>query len=154
MRIGYLMNTYPVTSATFIRREIAALEALGVDVSRFAIRPWDEALGRGRRPAEAARTHYLLAAGAVRLLGWRWQSVAQPARRVAGCGGPCGHGARGGAGALVRHVAYLLEAVHLKRASQGLRPYPRAFHHQHRRRGAAVSSHGRAGVFLYRAWAG
>ena len=29
MRIGYLMNTYPVTSATFIRREIGALEGVG-----------------------------------------------------------------------------------------------------------------------------
>jgi len=64
MRIGYLMNTYPVTSATFIRREIGALEAQGVNIARYAIRPWGEALVEAADKAEAARTHYLLAPGA------------------------------------------------------------------------------------------
>jgi colanic acid/amylovoran biosynthesis glycosyltransferase len=39
MKIAYLINQYPSVSHSFIRREILALEALGVEVVRFAIRP-------------------------------------------------------------------------------------------------------------------
>ena len=44
MKIGYLMNTYPLTSTTFIRREIESLEALGKEVKRYAVRHWSEKL--------------------------------------------------------------------------------------------------------------
>ena len=37
--IGYFINQYPAVSHSFIRREIHALESLGWQVSRFAIRP-------------------------------------------------------------------------------------------------------------------
>ena len=120
MRIGYLMNTYPVTSATFIRREIAALEALGVDVSRFAIRPWAEALVEGADRAEAKRTHYLLAPGAARLFGMALaEGVGNPRRFVRAVRGARAMARAAGPGALLRHFAYLLEAVHLKRAAKG-----------------------------------
>ena len=38
MNIAYLMPTYPMPSQTFIRREVAALEASGITVHRFAAR--------------------------------------------------------------------------------------------------------------------
>jgi len=38
-KIGYFINQYPAVSHSFIRREILALESLGWQVSRFAIRP-------------------------------------------------------------------------------------------------------------------
>jgi len=38
-QIGYFINQYPAVSHSFIRREILALESLGWQVSRFAIRP-------------------------------------------------------------------------------------------------------------------
>ena len=42
MRIGYLMNMYPVISGTFIRREIHAIEAEGVEVMRYALpKTWE-----------------------------------------------------------------------------------------------------------------
>ena len=41
MKVAYLMNTYPLVSTTFIRREIHALEELGVQVERFAVRTWE-----------------------------------------------------------------------------------------------------------------
>ena len=41
MKIAYLINRYPSISHTFIRREILALERLGYDIARFAIRPVD-----------------------------------------------------------------------------------------------------------------
>jgi hypothetical protein len=39
--IAYLVNQYPKVSHTFIRREIRALEQLGMLVTRFALRGWD-----------------------------------------------------------------------------------------------------------------
>jgi hypothetical protein len=38
MRIAYFINQYPKVSHTFIRREIQALEAMGLRVERFALR--------------------------------------------------------------------------------------------------------------------
>lgn len=120
MRIGYLMNTYPVTSATFIRREIAALEALGMDVSRFAIRPWDQALVEPADHAEAARTHYLLAPGALRLVGSMLaETLTNPQAVLSALGSMWTMARAAGQGAVIRHVAYLLEAVHLKRVAAG-----------------------------------
>lgn len=60
MKIAYLLNTYPVTSGTFIRREIAALEALGVPIARYAVRRWADKLVEPRDIAEQQRTHYIL----------------------------------------------------------------------------------------------
>ena len=39
MKVAYVVNQYPHVSHAFIRREIAALEALGVEVTRFSVRP-------------------------------------------------------------------------------------------------------------------
>ena len=69
MRIGYLMNIYPVTSATFIRREIAAIERQGTSVARYAIRRWDEALVDAADREEQERTHYLLSGRLPALVG-------------------------------------------------------------------------------------
>ncbi len=60
MTIGYLMNTYPLVSTTFIGREIQALEGLGIAVKRYAIRPWTEQLVDAGDRAEQAKTEYLL----------------------------------------------------------------------------------------------
>src|SRR5687768_2551460 len=38
-RIGYLVSQYPATSHTFIRREIAALREMGIEVDTFSVRP-------------------------------------------------------------------------------------------------------------------
>lgn len=38
-RIAYLTSQYPATSHTFIRREIAAVRALGLSVETFSVRP-------------------------------------------------------------------------------------------------------------------
>ena len=43
-RVAYLVNHYPAVSHSFIRREILALERLGVEVMRIALRGWDGAL--------------------------------------------------------------------------------------------------------------
>ena len=121
MRIGYLMNTYPVTSATFIRREIAALEAEDMSVMRFAVRRWSEPLVDAADQAEAARVTYLLDPGGLRLaIGALREAIVNPRGMLRAIGGAWRLWRNAGRGALVRHVAYLLEAVELKARSAGL----------------------------------
>lgn len=115
------MNTYPVTSATFIRREIAALEAQGVEITRFAVRAWDQALVDPEDQREAGRVRYLLAAGGLRLgLGALREAALNPRGMLRAMGGAWQLWRNAGRGAFVRHVAYLLEAVALKGQSAGL----------------------------------
>ena len=63
MKIAYLMPTYPMPSQTFIRREIAALEARGMTVHRFAARRFAGELTDAADRAEQEQTCYLLDAG-------------------------------------------------------------------------------------------
>src|SRR4051812_16850549 len=63
MRIAYLVNQYPTVSHSFIRREILALERLGFEVSRFAIRGWDVDLADPQDRGERERTRFVLRSG-------------------------------------------------------------------------------------------
>ncbi|MDB4983504.1 MAG: colanic acid biosynthesis glycosyltransferase WcaL [Myxococcales bacterium] len=63
MRVAYLVNQYPAVSHSFIRREIAALEAQGIHVERFSIRPPPAKLVDPDDQTEQARTHVLLGRG-------------------------------------------------------------------------------------------
>src|ERR1700712_3072992 len=69
MRVAYLVNQYPSISHTFVRREIEALERLGVQVSRYSIRPMNEkALPDPADQRELGITHALLGRGGRALL--------------------------------------------------------------------------------------
>ena len=115
IRIGYLMNTYPVTSGTFIRREIEALEALGVTVRRYAIRRWSEELVDEGDEAEQARTSYLLSGRPLALVAaFLAELAANPAGIARALGAWVGL-VRNAGGGLIRHAAYLLEAASLRR---------------------------------------
>jgi len=61
--IGYLINQYPMASLTFIRREIAAAEAGGATVHRYAVRAWDGPLVDPEDLADVARTRRILEVG-------------------------------------------------------------------------------------------
>ena len=67
-RIGYLINQYPMASQTFIRREIAAIEAMGTPIKRYAVRGWDTPLVDSDDQNEAAKTRRILDVGIPRLL--------------------------------------------------------------------------------------
>lgn len=67
-RVAYLVNHYPKVSHSFIRREIRALEAQGVEVHRVAIRGHGESLVDPEDREEQQRTHYVLAGGFSRLV--------------------------------------------------------------------------------------
>jgi colanic acid/amylovoran biosynthesis glycosyltransferase len=68
MRIAYLINQYPMVSHSFIRREILALERLGFDVVRIALRGWNSEIVDPDDETERARTRYVIRAGASGLL--------------------------------------------------------------------------------------
>lgn len=68
MHVAYLINQYPKVSHSFIRREILALEAQGVRVSRYAVRGWADAVVDPADQAEQTQTRYLLQHGLPGLL--------------------------------------------------------------------------------------
>ncbi|MFD0858028.1 glycosyltransferase family 4 protein [Roseovarius aquimarinus] len=115
MKIAYILNTYPQPSHSFIRREIRALERQGFEIDRIAMRAADVPLIDAGDREEAARTHYVLRAGALRLLrdlaymAWR-----APRRMGAACALARRCGARSEVGRL-RHMIYLAEAAHVAR---------------------------------------
>jgi glycosyltransferase involved in cell wall biosynthesis len=116
MRIGYLMNIYPVTSATFIRREIAAIERQGTPVTRYAIRRWDEALVDPADRAEQERTHYLLSGRVPALVGSFFPELIQNPKGMWRAIRAWAHLLNNARDGFARHCAYLLEAISLKRA--------------------------------------
>jgi glycosyltransferase involved in cell wall biosynthesis len=120
VKIAYLLNTYPVPSTTFVRREIEALEALGVDVERHAVRRWRERLVEPRDVAEQARVYYLLSGKACRLMGALATELMRNPRGLARCLRPWAKLVRNANGGLVRHVAYLLEACHFRQHAASL----------------------------------
>ena len=110
MRIGYLVNQYPRTSHSFIRREIQALEALGDEVLRFSIRPVEEALVSEADRREESRTRVILQRG---ILGLAVAAVARALRRPAAFARALALAVRVGwrsERGLLRHLAYLAEA--------------------------------------------
>ena len=68
MKISYFINQYPKVSHTFIRREILALEGLGFEVQRIALRGWDEVLPDPVDQSEKLKTRYVLESGALSLV--------------------------------------------------------------------------------------
>jgi glycosyltransferase involved in cell wall biosynthesis len=113
--VAYLVNRYPKISHSFIRREIAGVEASGVEVIRVSIRGVDEDLPTEADRQEQARTRVLLERAAVRL-PWnlcvlafsrprRWARALTTALRLA----------RRSERGWLRHLAYFAEACVLCR---------------------------------------
>ncbi|MEA5447854.1 glycosyltransferase [Leptolyngbya sp. CCNP1308] len=72
--IAYLVNQYPKVSHSFIRREIAALEAHGITVARFSIRSCADELVDADDIEELAKTQVVL--------DQRWPSLLAGVGRV------------------------------------------------------------------------
>ncbi|ACK67529.1 glycosyl transferase group 1 [Rippkaea orientalis PCC 8801] len=68
MKVAYLINQYPKISHSFIRREILALEELGLPITRFSIRSCAEPLIDEADQQELAKTNIILDAGILGLL--------------------------------------------------------------------------------------
>ena len=114
MKVAYLVNQYPKVSHTFIRREIAALEAAGIEVHRYSIRPCPDQLVDEADKAEEARTRVILRAGPLRLLGGLVKSgVTHPLKTLQAGKLALDVGWRSDRGPLL-HLAYLVEACTLR----------------------------------------
>lgn len=116
VRVAYLVSRYPAVSHSFIRREIAAVEAEGISVSRFSIRSADRSqLPERRDQEEFEKTIFLLRDNRAALIVSAFLVVAsQPMRALqalriafANCEWrPID---------LVRRIAYFVEAAFLAR---------------------------------------
>jgi colanic acid/amylovoran biosynthesis glycosyltransferase len=111
MKVAYLVNRYPSNSHTFIRREIQALEALGIPVERFSLRPVSKGeLADADDHAELERTRAVLAVGKLGLFAGLARTIlTRPARFVAALRLAIRVAHRSDRG-LFNHLAYLIEA--------------------------------------------
>lgn len=115
LTVAYLVNQYPQPSHTFIRREIAALESLGVHVQRFTVRQWDQTLVDPRDLEELRRTRVVLHEGAIGLLAAALHTLfTRPIALLRTLALACRVGWRSHAG-LAKHLIYVIEACILRR---------------------------------------
>jgi glycosyltransferase involved in cell wall biosynthesis len=84
MRVAYLTSLYPAPSHTFIRREVTALRARGVDVQTFSVRGADKSGSIDQRDREEAeRTYALLKQGLLTYLRAHVKEAIRQPRRYA-----------------------------------------------------------------------
>lgn len=115
LKIAYLVNRYPAPSHSFVRREIAGVEAAGLDVRRYSIRPAPDDLPDPHDAAERARTTNVLGAGMVVLLASLVrEAIAHPSGFLRALGRASSM-ARASGGSGWRQLAYLAEAAWLCR---------------------------------------
>jgi len=111
LRVAYFTNQYPAVSHTFIRREILALEKLGLSIVRYALRGAPQALVDPIDQSEERKTRLVLRAGAAEILrSFVTALLGQPAKlaQIFALSAKMGwHSDRG----LLRHFAYAVEAT-------------------------------------------
>lgn len=114
MKVAYLVNYYPKVSHTFIRREILALEALGYEVERYAVRRVEEALVDEADQRELAKTRIIIDVGAAKALAATLRVLlSSPGRFVAAFALTLRIGI-GSERGLLRNLAYFVEACLLR----------------------------------------
>jgi glycosyltransferase involved in cell wall biosynthesis len=118
MKFGYLMNSYPMTSTTFIRTEIEALESLGLPIGRYAVRLWDQPLVDPRDIDERGKTQYLLSGDKKRLILYPLLELLTNFRGVVRTLGPWLRQFQLSDSTAIKHIAYLLEAMVLRRCTK------------------------------------
>jgi glycosyltransferase involved in cell wall biosynthesis len=115
LRIAYLVNTYPATSSSFIRRELLEVEAQGAPVARFTLRRWGTPLVDPVDLEEERKTLAVLEVGAIGLArGLLATALRRPGRFARALGRAWRLGRRGGGSSsgrgLAKHLIYLAEA--------------------------------------------
>jgi colanic acid/amylovoran biosynthesis glycosyltransferase len=115
LTVAYLVNQYPQPSHTFIRREIAALESLGVTVHRYSVRQWNQKLVDPRDQEEQRKVRVVLHQGVAGLLTATLHTLfTRPAALFRTFALACRVGWRSHAG-LAKHLIYVLESCVLRR---------------------------------------
>ena len=113
MRIAYLINQYPKITHTFIRREIQALEQHNVNVTRIALRGWDDQLTNEEDLLERNRTRYVLREGLPPLLFALVRMLFRKPIRFAAALALAWRMSRRADRPLAVHLAYLAEACRI-----------------------------------------
>lgn len=120
MKLAYLLNTYPLISTTFIRREIEAIEALGQPIERFAVRRWSDPLVDPDDIAEQGRTRYILTGGKGALIRDVLATLLRHPLRVLMLLPLWWQLYRNAGRLFAAHCAYLIEAVAFYRRAKAL----------------------------------
>lgn len=108
--VAYLINQYPKVSHSFIRREILALEAQGVDIRRYSIRPCPDQLVDPDDLTELKKTQVILSVGVFGLIAAiLWVMFSRPIAFIKALGLGIKIGWQSDRG-LWRHFIYLAEA--------------------------------------------
>jgi hypothetical protein len=81
MSLAYLFNWYPMPSQTALRREVVALEELGLSFHRFSLRRYEGELVDKSDRSERERTRAILDEGVFRLLAAMLCTAATRPRR-------------------------------------------------------------------------
>ena len=110
LQVAYLINQYPMVSHSFIRREIHALERLGIGVRRVAVRGWDGPLADPQDEQERTQTRFLLREGLAGLVAPVWQTLVSSPKRFAQALSLALRCALVSDKSLPHHLAYLAEA--------------------------------------------
>lgn len=118
MNVAYLMNAYPMTSTTFIRREIEALENVGLPINRHAVRTWGDDLVDPRDISEQAKTHYLLTRNVLGLVKASLREVFLNPRGVVRAGRVWIDLLRNSRGGIVKHIAYFMQAAYFRQVAE------------------------------------
>jgi colanic acid/amylovoran biosynthesis glycosyltransferase len=121
MTVGYLVNQYPKVSHSFIRREIAGLEACGLNIARFSIRSCETELVDPEDQIEFAKTRVILNQSLSQLL-WAalMTAILHPGRWLKTLWVALELSRRCDTGAF-KHLAYFVEACTLARWCQAAR---------------------------------
>lgn len=114
-RVAYLVNQYPQPSQSFIRREVAALEAGGVVVDRHTVRAWRGPLPDPADEAERGKARVVLDAGAAGLLGATIGALLRSPRRFLDALRAAVRLGRASERGTLVHLVYLAEACVLRR---------------------------------------
>jgi colanic acid/amylovoran biosynthesis glycosyltransferase len=110
VRIAYFTNQYPAVSHTFIRREIRAVEALGLAVVRYALRPGENLVDPDDQQ-EQQHTRYILNIGTGEMIRCLVSTLlTQPAAMTQAVVQAIKMGWRSNRG-IPRHLFYLIEAT-------------------------------------------
>ncbi|NJR69436.1 MAG: glycosyltransferase family 4 protein [Synechococcales cyanobacterium CRU_2_2] len=110
MRVGYLINQYPKVSHSFIRREIAGIEACGIPVSRYSVRSCAAELVDPQDHQEFVQTQILLEQDRIAFINAFFRTAVGHPRRwlrtlalAVRLGLDCDQG-------LLKHLAYFVES--------------------------------------------
>jgi glycosyltransferase involved in cell wall biosynthesis len=115
MTIAYLINQYPKVSHSFIRREIAGIEAFGLEVARFSIRSCKAELVDAEDKQEFDKTRVVLHVGVLGLcLSMAMIAFTRPIRWLKTLNLAFQLGLSSDRG-IIYHVIYLAEACVLLR---------------------------------------